>query len=243
MQILIGFDDTDNLESRGTGFHSRELGDLLSSKDIGVVESITRHQLLVHPAIQYTSHNSAACILIRGVSDYGSLVETCGQFLITHGAEESDTGLCIASREAITLELMDFGHKTKNQVVSSRTAVELAEFANIYLEELRGSGRGVIGALAAVALRASGNDGRCIWLAGLRQLSGINTAENILRNTGIEAIQTQNGGKIGPGARIQLAEWVRPVMRNNKATLLIEEVHDVEEFEWRIVSKEIVKQY
>ena len=35
MKILIGVDDTDNLESRGTGFYSREMGRLLTENGLG----------------------------------------------------------------------------------------------------------------------------------------------------------------------------------------------------------------
>lgn len=46
MKILIGVDDTDNLESRGTGFHSREMGRLLTEKGLGTLINVSRHQLL-----------------------------------------------------------------------------------------------------------------------------------------------------------------------------------------------------
>ena len=60
---LIGIDDTDNLESRGTGHLARQLARLLESAISGLrIGSITRHQLLVDPRIPYTSHNSSACV-------------------------------------------------------------------------------------------------------------------------------------------------------------------------------------
>ncbi len=48
---LIGIDDTDNLESRGTGHRVRWLGDLLAREDLADIKGITRHQLLVDPRI------------------------------------------------------------------------------------------------------------------------------------------------------------------------------------------------
>ena len=62
MRCLIGIDDTDNLESRGTGFRARQLGGRLAEAGLGKVRGITRHQLFVHPSIPYTSHNSSACL-------------------------------------------------------------------------------------------------------------------------------------------------------------------------------------
>ena len=45
--VYIGIDDTDNLETRGTGFRARQLIERL--QDAGLVSGIavTRHQLLV----------------------------------------------------------------------------------------------------------------------------------------------------------------------------------------------------
>ncbi|MBI5117313.1 hypothetical protein HZA56_12630 [Candidatus Poribacteria bacterium] len=62
MRALIAIDDTDNQESVGTGRLARMLADFLAEKGLVNKSSVTRHQLLVHPDIPYTSHNSCACI-------------------------------------------------------------------------------------------------------------------------------------------------------------------------------------
>ena len=59
---LIGIDDTDNLESRGTGFLSRSMGEAITVSGLGITGGITRHQLLFDPRVPYTSHNSSACL-------------------------------------------------------------------------------------------------------------------------------------------------------------------------------------
>lgn len=69
MKLLIGIDDTDNLESRGTGYRVRQLANWLSEKNLVVPLGITRHQLLVDPRIPYTSHNSSACLVVESASD------------------------------------------------------------------------------------------------------------------------------------------------------------------------------
>ena len=61
-RLLVGIDDTDNLESRGTGFRAREFGRQLMEEGLASVRGISRHQLYVHPDIPYTSHNSALCL-------------------------------------------------------------------------------------------------------------------------------------------------------------------------------------
>ena len=62
MNYLIGIDDTDNKESRGTGFNSRQLVAAIEVENLGHVVGITRHQLFVHPEIPYTFQNSSACL-------------------------------------------------------------------------------------------------------------------------------------------------------------------------------------
>ncbi len=53
---LIGIDDTDNLESRGTGFRARQLAQQLQQRGLARLRGVTRHQLFVSPEIPYTSH-------------------------------------------------------------------------------------------------------------------------------------------------------------------------------------------
>jgi hypothetical protein len=64
MSIFAGIDDTDNLESRGTGRLTRSIA-AEPGKTYGLY-GVTRHQLLVHPDIPYTSQNSAAVIHLDG---------------------------------------------------------------------------------------------------------------------------------------------------------------------------------
>lgn len=87
MRILIGIDDTDNLESRGTGYMARQLGAMLSEGGLALVEGITRHQLLLDPQIPYTSHNSSACLLVRANQDkLDELAHHCRKLLLQKSA-------------------------------------------------------------------------------------------------------------------------------------------------------------
>jgi len=103
MQYYIGIDDTDNLESRGTGYRARQLGTMLEEAGIARLICITRHQLLVHKDIPYTSHNSSACLLMDcEPGKEAELTTFCRDFLLRESAPGSDAGLCIASKTAIT---------------------------------------------------------------------------------------------------------------------------------------------
>lgn len=57
--ILIGIDDTDTLESTGTGRMARDLRDHLINLNMGASLGVSRHQLLVDDRIPYTLHNSS----------------------------------------------------------------------------------------------------------------------------------------------------------------------------------------
>jgi len=163
MKYLIGIDDTDNKESRGTGYNSRQLAAAIEAENLGDVSGITRHQLFVHPDIPYTSQNSSACLEVT--SDISNdLIVFCRNFMLNIGAVGSDVGVCIVEKNKISEEIINWGVDAKSIVLKMEDAIEKSERNNIYLEGLTGTKDGIIGALAAVGLRAGGNDGRFIWL-------------------------------------------------------------------------------
>jgi hypothetical protein len=99
----------------------------------------------------------------------------------------------------------------------------------------------VIGALAAVGLRRAGNDGRLLWLRGLREVEGVHRVADLLRDTGIESIEVQSGGPVPPADTVDVGEWTRPVLRSGRAVLLVEEARDHERSHWRVLGKDAVK--
>jgi hypothetical protein len=244
MNFLIGIDDTDNLDSRGTGYRARGLGALLQTMGLAVV-GITRHQLLVDPQIPYTSHNSAACLVVQAPSErLDQMIETCRDYLKGESADGADVGLCLVAQAAAGGSIQEFGQWTKQRVLTRSAALDLARQENIFLEGLTGDGGGVIGALAAVGLRAGQNDGRFIWLAGVRELSGIYTAEALYRQTGIDEIRSLSNKRDVPvTARIDPGAWPRPILRDGRAVLLVEEVQDRDDCDWQVIAKETIKQY
>ncbi|HBY96423.1 MAG TPA: hypothetical protein DEP84_21185 [Chloroflexi bacterium] len=244
MRVLIGIDDTDNLETRGTGFRARHLGALLATEGLGRIHGITRHQLLVDPRIPYTSHNSSACLLVeRSEGEWAALVETCRRYLLQVSAPGSDPGLCITPLDRAGASVRNFGELAKDQVLTSIDAFELAQREGLVLEGLAGTGAGVIGALAAVGLRAGGNDGRFLWLPGIRNVRGVYTPGQLYEATGIEEIRRLDGIAVPFDARIALSEWTRPVLREGRAILLVEEAHGEDQYEWQVLARDVVKQF
>ena len=68
---------------------------------------------------------------------------------------------------------MVFARRAKLEVLSIREAQQTAADAGVQLLGLTGTGVGIIGALAGIGLRRAGEDGRFLWLPGLRELSGV----------------------------------------------------------------------
>jgi hypothetical protein len=244
MRLLIGIDDTDNLDSRGTGYKARCLGTLLEETGLAQVEGITRHQLLVDPRIPYTSHNSSACLVVNTKQNgLAQLADYCRDYLLKESASGSDAGLCLASWPAVRPVIQRFGYQAKQQVLTAEMAINLTLQENILLAGLTGTGGGVIGALAAVGLRASGEDGRFLWLPGLRELDGIYTAERLQQMYRIDKIMSLDNTTVLPEARIDVGDWSRPILRQGQAVLLVEEVKDHDQCNWRVAPREIVKQF
>ena len=245
MRCLIGIDDTDNLESRGTGFRARQLGARLAEAGIGMVRGITRHQLFVHPSIPYTSHNSSACLDVDVHDTHlAAAREFCREYLATESAAGSDAGLCVAPFDEVSDEMVDFGRRAKEHVVTREQAHELAGRHGAHLEGVTGERIGVIGALAAVGLRRGGHDGRFIWLEGVRELQGSCTAGTLLARTGIDSVESIDGRPVPADAAVWVDPWPRPVLLHGRAVLLTEELGVGDERGgWRILPKEIIRRY
>jgi hypothetical protein len=236
MKYLIGIDDTDNLESRGTGHRVRQLVDWLAENRLAKPVGITRHQLLVDPRIPYTSHNSSACLSIE-TENASDVWDASREFLLRESAVGSDVGLCIAEWDAVTEQVQSFGRRAKLEVLTMPEAQETASRSKIRCEGLTGTGGGVIGALAGVGLHRAGNDGRFLWLPGLRDLKGKYPIEEIMTKGHIERVCTVHDEELSSENVVDVGEWIRPVLRNGKSTLYVEE----QNHEWHILSKDRIK--
>lgn len=245
MRCLIAIDDTDNLESRGTGFRARQLGLRLAEAGFGRLRGVTRHQLYVHPSIPYTSHNSSACLDVEVRDDrLADARDFCRAYLAAESADGSDAGLCMAEFDSITEEVVEFGRSAKERVLTREQAHELAGLHRIHLEGVTGDRMGVIGALAGVGLRRGGQDGRFIWLEGVRELSGSATTSELLATTGIDSVETTDGRPLPADASIVVDPWPRPVLRDGRAVLLTERCNGNDGSSgWHILPKEAIRRY
>lgn len=241
MQLYIAIDDTDNLESRGTGFRIRQMAQELAEHKLAIPYHVTRHQLLVDPAIPYTSHNSSACLIVNDATDKMPIINFCRDFLLRESAEGSDSGLCVAEPEQIDEDIIHWGKRAKKEVLLLENSFPLAANKGIYLEGLLGTRGGAIGALAAVGLRKTASDGRFLWMKNLRETTGTFTRKELETILEFDELQSTQGVPIGPDEQIDTGKWPRPVLYKGKIIIFAEKSDDHEHGHWKIASKEFIQ--
>jgi hypothetical protein len=223
MTLLLSLDDTDTLNSRGTGRLARAIANLLE-KEYPVL-GVTRHQLFVHEAIPYTSHNSCAVIHIGSCShdQEKRIFSLARDYMKEDFIEGSDPGIAIADYEKVTPGVVTFGQDAKIRVLTQQHARVLAKENSIRLEGLGGTEDGVIGALAGIGLAATGNDGRYIQKGRIREIYGPASVE-LLLDAGIDLILTMEGVPVTTGIiQVQEGKSVKPCPVSGKTVLFVEE--------------------
>jgi hypothetical protein len=245
MKILISIDDTDNIESRGTGELAELLGAGITTKGWGKCGPVTRHQLLVHPDIPYTSHNSSMCFradisadMLNAITDY------CCSALAAESAPGSDPGLCVLAPQLLEEPeaLMSYGRKAKTTVISKKEAYEMAAALGIHLSEHGGTGQGVIGALAGAGLRLTGNDGRFKGKFRIPSRKGTATVKEI-RDFGVDIVKTVEGVALDDREAIHVGQWVKLVLLDEKAVLIVVPIHESSGPIWKASDKTIFRRY
>jgi hypothetical protein len=219
--IFIGIDDTDIIGSEGTGRMARNLTDYLVELGMGSSLGVTRHQLLVDDRIPYTSHNSSLCIGIRTEKPASMFSQPSIEFLKNNFREGSDPGLCICCPDTLSEEIIDFGLRAQDSILNKQEAIDIAERNSLFLIELGGTGGGIIGALAAVALRTEGNSGRFVDLPGIRDIEGKVIVKELLARTEIVSVQNSRGEILGEEIMIDSRDWIRPSLVEGKPVLRV----------------------
>jgi len=221
MQFIIGVDDTDVDGSPGTGRVTRGLADHLEKLALGTSEGVTRHQLLLDPAIPYTSHNSANCLGMTSSTDIGELIEACLRYLSANAVDGADPAFCAAEKRAVTPQVQSFGERAKVDVLTADEAIATAATAGVTLRSVAGGPEGVIGALAAVGLRAEGNDGRYVDLPGIREIGGVTSVEELLSKTPVSAVIDAEGHPLASHEQIESHGWIRPSLSGGVPVLRV----------------------
>ena len=237
LRYLIGIDDTDGRDGSGTAPLSRQLAEWLQNDHLAEPNGITRHQLSTKKQIDYTVHNSAVCLSLD-TGNVEAVWETTRDFLALESDRRSNVGLCLSRWESISHDVIAWGQRAKKEVLTLDEARQLATKSHVRFAELKGSGVGLIGALAAIGLHREGNDGRFIWLPGLPDLQGRISVGEIFEKSAVDRVCTLDELELPISTLVDLGDWARPVLRNGQATLYVEE----KKHGWAVLGKEQVKE-
>lgn len=219
MRVYIGFDDTDVLNSDfGTGKLARRYEQMIPAACN--VWGVVRQQLLMDPAIPYTSHNSSACVVVDCPD--ASYTDALKSAAITHieamSLTGSDPGLCLVlGNDPALSALQSFGLLCTAKVVTQHDA--LAAAGQAYLSGHGGTNDGIIGAAAAVGLTASGWSGRFIEYANLRALPGRLTVNELTKKSIRVVSLDRDAGCPRPDDWVDTKDWLRPRLWGHEVVL------------------------
>ncbi|MEX2704334.1 MAG: ABC transporter substrate-binding protein [Candidatus Freyrarchaeum guaymaensis] len=232
--IFVGIDDTDMPGESGTGRLARKIAHRLSEHFS--VLGVTRHQLLRDPRIPCTRKNSSKAIHITGEAELDRIFETAYNVVVEDSVEGSDPGIAVSNKKSD--ELVEFARKTQKSIVTMEEAFRVASKNGVRLEGVAGTRLGVVGALAAVGLAQSGNDGWFIELGGrdqndrrsLRRLPRHLTVRE-LKDIGVSRVVSTEGYLLGNSEVIDSEGRVRPFMKAGEPLVVVKKVENG----WRII--------
>lgn len=240
-RYLLSIDDTDMPGTPGSGHVLEAICRDLEAAGLGHCASISRHQLFVHPDVPFTSHNSAMCTVVSNGGGFEALLDLARRRLVELAVDGSDPGLCLVDAERIAdiERLSTYGGEAKTTVLTKDRAYRTAAACGIHLEELGGTGDGVIGALAGVALRLGGNDGRFRGRIAVGASGETLRGAQVLAITGIDALrQADDLSAVPEDVTVTAEPEAKVVLREGLAVLPLRP----QGTSWRCLTREETKE-
>ena len=228
-KTFISIDDTDEIGYYlSTGVICENIREYVEHNYNTITKPITRHQLFLHEAIPYTSHNSSMCfVTFLTKKECKNVTQFILDYVEKFSAPSSNPGVCIGRANEINdLKLLiQYGFDAKRKILTKDDAYKMAKEQNIFLVGIKNTKEGIIGALAGVALRAYGSDGR---VKGKIYINNeLIPANQLMKNYRyIEDIRLENGQPIENNAIIMGKRKIKMVFINHKSVLLVEKVKD-----------------
>lgn len=243
--IYVGIDDTDTLDDPGTNQLARHLVRELADDFQGRI--ILRHQLLEDPRVPCTKKNGCASILLEPVDEVGwvearrdpplmnqesvglvprptlqTLVDRLRHIIIPWCPAGSDPGLCVTTQ--VPSAVAEWGLRCQRELVTQQQARQIAAENGIHLEGLGGTEDGVIGALAAVGLMSTKNDGRVVYFGAANEdwydVTGCLEVDDILAR-GVDEILTADSHQPLVAGTVDIGKRLRPNYHNGKIVLYV----------------------
>lgn len=223
-RIFVTFDDTDTLDcGRGTGKLARWFEEELPEEC--TLWGVVRQQLLVHPDVPMTSHNSAACVVIEAPSaaPVPEIIERAVRHLEKHAVDGSDPGLCVATDENPNLGILRaYAERATHELLTQRDAMDAAAAAGVHLSAHGGTNDGIIGAAAGTGLTIDGWSGRFIEYGGARRLRDfpdvVHVAELLAEQMMVLPVD-RNVECAKPGDVVDSLGWLRPRLWGGRAAV------------------------
>ena len=219
--ICVGIDDTDVVGSPGTNQLARAL--VAELADCCRCVRIVRHQLLTDPRVPCTTKNGSASIMLEPLRHVSveEIATRSRQRMRAWHVPGSDPGLCVAP--VASAAVIEFGRRCQSEFVWQTHARTVAAAEGLYLEGLGGTQDGVIGALAAVGLAATNDDGRIVQLGQWPDdLSGAQRLSSLLAR-GIAVREYATNRPIETGL-VDVGKHLRPNRRQGRDVLFVEPV-------------------
>ncbi len=239
-KTFICIDDTDEIGYyKSTGMISEEIQEYVQNK-YAKCSLITRHQLFIHEDIPYTSHNSSMCFTTHlSEEEKEDVIAFVIKHIQEYSAPTSQPGICIGFEKDIMdpEKLIQFGFDAKTKVLTKKDAYDMAKEQNFHLSEHKNDGQGVIGALAGIALRLYGSDGRVKGNLKLK-VESISVKE-LLEHETIDEVQFADGSVASIDMEVQLNDKLKRVLLHHKAVVLIQESED----SYKLLTTEQLRDY
>jgi hypothetical protein len=220
--IYVGIDDTDTLDDPGTNQLARHLVRELAGQFRG--RMILRHQLLEDPRVPCTKKNGCASIELERVDSrpLAELIDWLRREIVAWCPRGSDPGLCVT--ESVPASVVEWGLRCQRELVTRERAYQVAASNNIHLEGLGGTEDGIIGALAAVGLMATKNDGRVVHFGCGEEdwydVTGVLGVNQILQR-GVDAVQIIGSDETLRQGSVDVGKRLRPNFRNCQIVLYV----------------------
>jgi len=238
--VFLGMDDTGQPGKCGTADLALELGLALQAGGFARLLYVSMHRLLAHcEETPGASVNQAACLTLEAEPPLLREIEMESRVYINRNyCAGANPGFALADPSQVNQRILSYAKACRMLVMDPRDALELARGGGIAISALAGSGRGIIGALAAIGWRWQGSDGVISWMPGLAQLKGVMTLSEILHVCTFDLVKSVRGKTPFFEDRIQLGEGVTPLLKDGHTLLLLEAAPRNAAWDWTAIGLE-----